>query len=164
MLGPLCCCRYGGFRERGCRMLIRRWNGGAGLVYWFCWRSMREPMSVLMTEYGILKWCRYPFDDDAAEGMAYKYDRAMRRIFELPLLALPYSCRLILTSRSATSSATRVCACCKIRSEDVFPRTAVTAALYPNVKMRAHFKLLGTRSLSFNQNFFVLSVVQVLKG
>jgi hypothetical protein len=58
----------------------------------------------------------------------------------------------------------RVCACCRIRSEDVRPSSAVTAALYPKVKMRARFNLLGRRLSSLSQKVFVLSVVHVLKG
>lgn len=68
------------------------------------------------------------------------------------------------TSRSATSSAIKVCACWSIRSEEVFPSKAATSALYPNDKTLDRFRLYGRRSGSPNQNRPVALVVHVSKG
>ena len=79
-----------------------------------------------------------------------------------------YSCLnldlLRLTSRSATNSATNVCACCRIRSDEVLPNIAVTFALYPYVRIREFFRFAGRRSGSLSHIFSDPSVVHVPKG
>jgi len=65
------------------------------------------------------------------------------------------------TARSASNCATRVCACWRIRSEDVLPMNEVAFALYPNVKIREFLTTLGRSSGLLSQQVPDL-VVQVL--
>ena len=67
----------------------------------------------------------------------------------------------IPTARSASNCATRVCACWRIRSEDVLPKKDVAFALYPNVNIRDLSTALGRRLLPLSQQVPDL-VVQVL--
>src|SRR4051794_32125481 len=74
----------------------------------------------------------YPLDDDPPERVTQEDDGPPRRIFNLlgsveggrrmGALGLP-------TSRSATNSATRVCAWCMMLLDDVFPKSDRTVAL-----------------------------------
>lgn len=69
---------------------------------------------------------------------------------------------LLHTWRSATNSATNVWAWWRMRSAEVFPKSAVTAALYLNVRIRDCFMAQGSISASPNQNLLFVFDVHVL--